>query len=164
MLIAMRIAVHRGFKLSCFIVIGFPENTPATLRKTLRLIRRMALLGVHDVAVSKFVPYLGSSLFKRLQQEGKIEVDDKFFLSPMDFYTKKAPSYADHVSTQRLYFSMIWFFVNFYMISFACRPLRTARILVKAVVTGTEETRFAKWLNDMLFVRRQWRRLARQRN
>ncbi|HEY4407260.1 MAG TPA: radical SAM protein [Xanthobacteraceae bacterium] len=164
MLTAMRIAVRRGFKLSCFIVIGFPDDTPATLRKTLGLIRRMALLGVHDVAVSKFVPYPGSSLFKRLQQEGKIEVDDKFFLSPMDFYTKKAPSYADHVSTQRLYFSMIWFFVNFYMISFACRPLRTARILVKAVVTGTEETRFAKWLNDMLFVRRQWRRLARQRN
>jgi radical SAM superfamily enzyme YgiQ (UPF0313 family) len=163
MLIAMRIAVRMGFKLSCFIVIGFPDDTPATMRKTLGLIRRMALLGVHDVAVSKFVPYPGSSLFKRLQQEGKIEVDDKFFLSPMDFYTKKAPSYADRVSTQRLYVTMIWFFVNFYVISFACRPLRTAQILLKAVVTGTEETRFAKWLNDMLFVRRKWRQLARQR-
>ena len=162
MLIAMRIAVRRGFKLSCFIVIGFPDETRATLRKTLGLIRRMALLGVHDVAVSKFVPYPGSTLFKRLQQEGKIEVDDKFFLSPMDFYTRKAPSYADHVSTRRLYLSMIWFFVNFYVISFACRPLRTAHILFKAVATGTEETRFAKWLNDMLFVRRSWRRLARR--
>ena len=95
MLDAMRSAVKRGLKLSCFIVIGFPDDTPATLRRTLRLIRRMAVLGVWDVAVSKFVPYPGSALFKRLQQEGKIELDDQFFVSPMDFYTPKAPSYAD---------------------------------------------------------------------
>jgi len=152
--------VRRGSKHSCFLVIGFPDDTPASLRKTLHLVRRMALLGVHDVAVSKFVPYPGSSLFKRLQQEGRIAVDDEFFLSPMDFYTQKAPSYSEHLSTRQLYVAMLWMFVNFYVISFACRPFRTARILLKAVVTGTEETRFAKWLNDVLFVRRRWRMLA----
>ena len=161
MMIAMRIAVKRGFKLSCFIVIGFPDDTPATLRKTLSLIRRMALLGVHDVSVSKFVPYPGSVLFKRLQQEGHIAVDDEFFLSPMDFYTQKAPSYSPHLTTKELYFAMLWMFTNFYIISFACRPIRTAHILLKAVVMGTEETRFAKWLNDILFVRRRWRSLAK---
>jgi len=56
MLAAMRSAVRRGLKLSCFIVIGFPDDTPATLRATLSLIRRMAVLGVYDIAVSKFVP------------------------------------------------------------------------------------------------------------
>jgi radical SAM superfamily enzyme YgiQ (UPF0313 family) len=161
MLDAMRIAVRRGFKLSCFIVIGFPDDTPSTLQQSLRLIRKMARLGVHDVAVSKFVPYPGSYLFKRLQQEGRIAVDDEFFLSPMDFYTQKAPSYSQHLTTRYLYFMMLWMFVNFYVTSFAWRPLRTARILLKAVVTGTEETRFAKWLNDVLFVRRRWRKLAR---
>jgi radical SAM superfamily enzyme YgiQ (UPF0313 family) len=162
MLNAMRIAVRRGLRLSCFIVIGFPDETPDTLRKTLRLIRQMALLGVHDVAVSKFVPYPGSFLFKRLQQEGKIAFDDKFFLSPMDFYTRNAPSYSNHLSTKQLYFAMLWMFTNFYVISFACRPIRTAIILLKAVIIGTEETRFAKWLNDILFVRRRWRALAKR--
>jgi radical SAM superfamily enzyme YgiQ (UPF0313 family) len=161
MIAAMKVAIRRGFKLSCFIVIGFPDDTAASLRQSLQLIRRMARLGVHDVAVSKFVPYPGSHLFKRLQQEGKIAVDDEFFLSPMDFYTRKAPSYSEHLSTRQLYLMMLWMFVNFYIISFASRPLRTARILLKAVVTGTEETRFAKWLNDVLFVRRRWRKLAR---
>jgi hypothetical protein len=56
---------------------------------------------------------------------------------------------------------MLWLFVNFYVISFACRPIRTARILIKAVMTGSEETGFAKWLNDILFVRRRWRSMAR---
>jgi radical SAM superfamily enzyme YgiQ (UPF0313 family) len=162
MMTAMRIAVKRGFKLSCFIVIGFPDDTPVTLGQTLGLIRRMAVLGVHDVAVSKFVPYPGSNLFKRLQQEGRIAVDDEFFLSPMDFYTRKAPSYSQHLTTKYLYFMMLWMFTNFYIISFACRPFRTARILLRAMVTGTEETRFAKWFNDVLFVRRKWRKLARE--
>lgn len=161
MLTSMRIAVRRGFTLSCFIVIGFPDDTADTLRKSLSLIRRMAVLGVHDVAVTKFVPYPGSALFKRLQAEGKIAVDDEFFFSPMDFYTTKAQSYSDHLSTRQLYAWMIWMFVNFYILSFACRPFRTARILLKAVTTGTEETRFAKWLNDILFVRPRWRRLAK---
>ncbi|MEA2904150.1 MAG: anaerobic magnesium-protoporphyrin monomethyl ester cyclase [Alphaproteobacteria bacterium] len=163
MLEAMRVAVRRGFSLSCFMVVGFPDDTPATLQESLRLVRRMALLGVHDVAVSKFVPYPGSELFKRLQGEGRMTLDEEFFLSPMDYYSRHAPSYSEHVSTRRLHVTMLWMFVNFYVISFACRPLRTARILLKALATGTEETRFAKWLNDVLFVRRRWRKLARGR-
>ena len=160
MLAAMRAAVRRGLKLSCFIVIGFPDDTPATLRDTLRLIRRMAVLGVYDVAVSKFVPYPGSALFRRLQQEGKILLDDEFFVSPMDFYTARAPSYADAVSTRRLYWTMVAMFVNFYVISFALRPWRVVRALGRALVTGREETRYAKWFVDVLFTRRRWRRLA----
>ena len=160
MLASMKAAVRRGLKLSCFIVIGFPDDTPATLRQTLSLIRRMAVLGVYDIAVSKFVPYPGSALFRRLQQEGKLQLDDEFFVSPMDFYTAKAPSYADAVSSRRLYWTMLWMFVNFYVISFALRPWRVARALGRALLTGREETRYAKWFVDVLFTRRRWRRLA----
>jgi radical SAM superfamily enzyme YgiQ (UPF0313 family) len=160
MLGAMRAAVARGLTLSCFIVIGFPDDTPATLRQTLGLIRRMAVLGVHDVAVSKFVPYPGSQLFTRLQAAGRIQLDDEFFVSPMDFYTRRAPSYAARVSTRRLYWTMLWMFVNFYVISFAVRPLRVLRTLARAVLTGTEETRYAKWFLDRFVIRRRWRKLA----
>ena len=100
---AMKMAVRAKLKLSCFIVIGFPNERPDTLRATMKLIRRMALIGVHDVSVSKFVPYPGSELFRGLQETGKIEMDDAFFISPMDFYTTDAPSYAGAISTRRLY-------------------------------------------------------------
>lgn len=162
MLRSMRAAVTRGLKLSCFIVIGFPDDTPATLRRTLALIRRMAVLGVHDVAVSKFVPYPGSELFRRLQREGKIQLDDAFFVSPMDFYTRRAPSYAGAVSTRRLYWTMLWMFVNFYLVSFAVRPLRVLGTLATALRTGTEHTRYAKWFMDRIVTRRRWRKLAGQ--
>jgi len=163
MLRSMRIAIKRGLKLSCFIVIGFPDETTGTLRQTMKLIRKMAVLGVYDVSVSKFVPYPGSELFVRLQREGKIKLDDEFFVSPMDFYTQKAPSYANAVSTRRLYWTMIWMFVNFYVISFALRPVRVMRTLAKAIFADVEETRYAKWFVDRFFVRRRWRHLASAR-
>ena len=110
--------------------------------------------------MSKFVPYPGSALFTRLQQEGKIELDDEFFVSPMDFYTSQAPSYADAVSTRRLYWTMLWMFVNFYVISFTLRPWRVTRTLLRAIFTGTEDSRYAKWFVDIFYTRRRWRKIA----
>jgi radical SAM superfamily enzyme YgiQ (UPF0313 family) len=160
LLVAAKTAVRRGFRLSTFFVIGFPADTPKTLRQTARLIRRMAVIGVHDVAVTKFVPYPGSRLFHQLQADGKIALDDRFFESPMDFYTREAPSYSDHISSRRLYLSMIWLFWNFYIISFALRPWRVVRTLWRAVFSGVEETRYAKWFVDRFFTRRRWQAMA----
>ena len=157
---AVRMAVKAKLKLSCFIVIGFPNERPDTLRATMKLVRRMALLGVHDVSVTKFVPYPGSELFRELQETGKIEMDDAFFVSPMDFYTTDAPSYADAISTRRLYWTMMWMFVNFYIISFVTHPLRTMKILYIAVTQGVEEARYAKWFVDRFFTRRKWRQMT----
>ncbi len=159
MLNSMRVALGVGFKLSCFIVIGFPGETAETLGETMTLIRRMARLGVHDIAVSKFVPYPGSKLFKELQASGRIKLDDDFFIMPMDFYTSRAPSFVDGITSRRLYFTMLWMFVNFYAISFLTRPWRVLEAVV-AVATGREETRLAKWVNDVFVVRRNWKRQA----
>jgi anaerobic magnesium-protoporphyrin IX monomethyl ester cyclase len=162
MLVSMRAAVKRGLKLSCFILIGFPDDTKETINQSLKLIRKMAVLGVYDVAVSKFVPYPGSELFKRLHNEGRFKLDDEFFLWPMDFHTDRVPSFVDGMTNGQLYRKMIWMFTNFYVISFACHPARTARALVKALFTGVEETRYAKWFIDFFFTRPHWRRLAKK--
>jgi radical SAM superfamily enzyme YgiQ (UPF0313 family) len=159
---AVRVALKRGLNLSCFFVIGFPGETDETMDRTLALVRRLAIMGVHDVSVTKFVPYPGSQLFQQLQQSGRIHLDDAFFVSPMDFYTQEAPSYSDNVSTSRLYWMMIWMFVNFYVLSGLTHPFRTLRILFKAVVYGKEETRYAKWFVDRIHTRRKWRKLQQQ--
>lgn len=159
MLQAVRIALKRGFRLSCFIVIGFPNDNRESLKASLRLVRKLALLGLWDVAVTKFIPYPGSPLFTQLQAEGKIKLDDEFFHSPMDFYIKEADSYCDAFTSRELYWWMIWMFTNFYVISFVVRPLRVVRVLIKAATTGMEETRYAKWFVDRFFIRRKWRRL-----
>ena len=160
MLASMKVALEAGLKLSCFIVIGFPGETAATLGESLTLIRKMAWLGVHDVVVSKFVPYPGSQLFKDLQTQGKLKLDDEFFIMPMEFYTSRSPSFAEGLTGRRLYLTMLWMFLNFYSISLLRRPWRLFEA-VRAVATGREETRFAKWANDMLVVRRRWNAKSR---
>lgn len=160
MLGAMRHALDAGMALSCFLVIGFPGEDEQSLADTLSLVRRMAWLGVHDVVVSKFVPYPGSKLFQELQARGRLKLDDEFFVMPMEFYTSRAPSYADAIPGPRLYRAMLWMFVNFYAISLLRRPWRLLPAL-KALLTGREETRFAKWVRDVVVVRSRWRRVQR---
>jgi hypothetical protein len=160
MLKAIKSTVRQGFSLSCFFVIGFPDETIHTLRETTGLIRRLAILGVDEVSIAKFVPYPGSEMFRRLQAEGKVHLDDSFFIKPMYMFSGKSSVYCDAVSPRRLYWAVVWMYVNFFAISFVCRPLRPLRIIMKALVTGREESRYAKWLLDRLFARRRWRRIA----
>ncbi len=158
---AVRIAVRHGFKLSCFIVIGFPNETPDTLRMTSRLVGKLAFMGVSDVAVTKFVPYPGSELFRQLQAEGKIHLNDDFFISPMDFYTTKAPSYAEAMSNKQLYRTMLWLFFKFYTLSFLRNPVALARNMLRAVFMGEESTRYAKWFVDRFHTRKKWKKTGR---
>ena len=159
---AVRIAVDRGLSLSCFFVIGLPGETTATLRQTAKLVRQLAFIGTHDIGVAKFIPYPGSELFHQMQSEGKIALDDAFFVSPMDFYSRSAPSYADGISSRQLYWWMLYLFTSFYLLSFAAHPLRALSILLNAVVDGRQETRYARWIVDRFVVRRKWRKLNRR--
>ena len=43
--------------------------------ETLSLVRKLALLGIDDITVSKFTPYPGSPLWSTLVESGKISVD-----------------------------------------------------------------------------------------
>lgn len=157
MLKQMRSATKAGLKLSCFIVIGFPNETRETLKKTMKLIRTMAMIGVHDVAVSKFVPYPGSPLFKQIHKANKIKLGDDFFISPMDFYTDKAQSQSEEISPSELYKTMLWMFLNFYIISFVTHPFRTAKAVFDALFFKKESTRYAKWIVDYFYTKRKWR-------
>jgi radical SAM superfamily enzyme YgiQ (UPF0313 family) len=153
---AVRDALAAGLVVGVFIVIGFPTDNTESLRKTARFLRRMALLGVHDCAVSKFIPYPGSPLFVELQKKGKLALNDDFFISPMDFYAKEAESYCENVSAPELYRWMMYLFLSFYILSGITHPLRTLRIILKALFTGYEETRYAKFINEKIYTRTKW--------
>lgn len=159
---AARIVLKRGLKLTCFFVIGFPVDRPDTIRQTMQFIRRLAVLGVHDVVVSKFVPYPGSALFRELLDAGKIEPSDSFFLASINYYTTRTISHCEGVSNKRLYWTMIWMFLNFYVVSFALRPWRVFGAIWSFSTKGIEETRYAKWLVDRFFTRRKWHRLEKK--
>ncbi|NLX20720.1 MAG: hypothetical protein GXY55_03485, partial [Phycisphaerae bacterium] len=163
MLGSIRAALRHRLSLSCFFVIGFPQDTSATLRESLRLIRHLAWMGVRDVGVAKFVPYPGSALFHEMLAAGKVRLDDTFFLSPIDFYGRAGlqVSYADALTPRELHRWMIRLFLNFYLLSFVRHPVATLRTLAKAAFSGVEETRYARWFRDQLSMRRRWKKATR---
>jgi radical SAM superfamily enzyme YgiQ (UPF0313 family) len=159
---AIRFCLKKPMTIACYVVIGFPEDTPNSLKETIRLVRKLAAVGIHDITVSKFVPYPGSAHFQTLLKKRKITLDDHYFLSPLDFYTDKSTSYCDAVSDRSLYWWMIWMFSNFYIISFCLHPWRVLRSFVIYFTKGVEETRYMRWFADRFVVRNNWRKKFRK--
>ncbi|MBI5597581.1 MAG: B12-binding domain-containing radical SAM protein [Elusimicrobia bacterium] len=153
---AARTVLKTRMTVGCFIVIGFPEDTRASMRATLGLIRRLALMGVHDVTVSKFTPYPGSEYFTRLVASGKIGDDMNELDNVIDFYSAEGISYSDTLSSRELYFWMVWMFANFYLLSFLARPWRPVANLWDYFTRGVENARYMRFLTEMLFMRRKW--------
>jgi anaerobic magnesium-protoporphyrin IX monomethyl ester cyclase len=151
--------------VDCFVLVGMPQETRETLRETLHFVRRLAWIGAQDVGISMFVPYPGSELFRELLAANKIRMDDTYFISAVDYAVDedKRLGYAETLTTQELYRWLVWLFLNFYILSFIFHPVRTARTLGRFLLTGREESRYAKWFRDRLKTRRRWRRsMARQ--
>lgn len=159
MLESIQGGLEEGLSLSCFFVIGFPDETEETLEETLALVRRLAWMGLHDIGVAKFVPYPGSALFAEELAAGRIRLDDEYFLS-LDAYAEGAhtQSRSPAVPSQRLHRWQLKLLANFYAISTLRHPLRTTRNLVKVMTTGEEETRYAKMFRDVVRTRLRWAR------
>ena len=83
------VARRKGMKTydTSLAIMVLVEVSPTKHRE---IIRRLALMGVHDVSVTKFVPYPGSALFDEMLAAGRIELNDDFFLSPFSFYDDKS--------------------------------------------------------------------------
>lgn len=150
-----------GLSLSCFFVIGFPDDTHETLAETLKLVRQLAWHGLHDIGVAKFVPYPGSALFQQFLEEREIELNDDYFRS-IDAYaeSKNTRSFCRSLSARELSKWQLRLLTNFYGISLARYPWRGLRNVAKALITGREETRYTKMLRDVIRTRLRWRSRA----
>jgi len=150
---AIRAAVSSGINLSCFFVIGFPLESEQTLRMTLGYLRELARMGVSDIGLTQFVPYPGSELFRELLDRGEIEINDDYLLSPMDFYLRTNRIYTKNLLPRELYRWQIRLLLNFYLYSALYHPLKMALNILKAVFFRKEETRYAKFITDVLYRR-----------
>ncbi len=155
---AVRIVNRTPMTVGCFFVVGFPDETRESLRETLALVRRLALMGVNDVTVSQFTPYPGTADFDRLVAAGRISDDFRELDDVIDFFGGRGRSYADAVSPRVLRRFMLWAFVNFYVISFLIRPWRVVWSLWIYFTSGIESTRYVRFLSEVLVRRPKWKR------
>ena len=141
---------------SCFIVIGFPEDNYHTLNKSLKMIRKLAFLGVDDITVSQFTPYPGSKYYRQLVTLGKIDDQYDRLGDIVSFYSSKPRNYAENIKNGDLYKIMLRMYVEFYLLSFLFRPWRLIYNFFIYIKTGRENTKYIKFVTELFFVRKRF--------
>lgn len=160
---AVRASVRHGLNLTVFVVIGFPHDTADDLRETLRLVKRLARLGVDDLAIGFFFPIPSTELYDELVAAGRIALSDEFLRTPLYANEKRlreAHNYCDHLSARELTAWKYRIHLAFYAWSAVFHPRKLAR-LGWNVLRGRETRKMETVLIELL--RNTGRRLGRWR-
>jgi anaerobic magnesium-protoporphyrin IX monomethyl ester cyclase len=72
-------SVAGGLNVNVWVVIGFPHDTPESLKENLPFVDKLAKLGVQDFGVSFYLALPGTELFDVLYQAGRIRIDGRYF-------------------------------------------------------------------------------------
>jgi radical SAM superfamily enzyme YgiQ (UPF0313 family) len=149
---AVRAAAKYRLNVSAFFVAGFPDDTEADLRQTVRLARKLAWLGITDMAFGFFFPIPNTELYHRLREEGRIRaLDDDFLLTPIyanEARVEERNNYSYHLSAKQLTRWRYWTLLNFYAVSFATRPWRLISTLWNSL-RGRETRKLETYLIDV---------------
>jgi len=167
---AARASVRAGLNITAFIVIGFPHDTEDDLAQTAALVRKLAMIGIDDVAVGFFFPIPNTQLYRELLARGRVALDDDFLLTPIFANEERLlpeNNFCDHLSASQLTRWKYRILANFYGTSFARRPWRVAQIGWNAL-RGKETRKLETFLVDVrrkagIAVKDRVRRLRRRK-
>ena len=128
---SIRTANKIGHTTKVNIVIGFPDDTLASILKSAWFAVKMAIYGSEDCTFTKFSPYPGSELYRRLRDENKIPPPDDDYIRSlagfMDF--TKTESYCNQVNGRVLTFLAFAMHGVFYSIAYLTHPKRILRAI-----------------------------------
>jgi anaerobic magnesium-protoporphyrin IX monomethyl ester cyclase len=147
---SVKASVRHKLNVTTFIVIGFPHDTKEDLRDTLKMVRKLARMGIDDIAVGFFFPIPNTQLYTELMDQGRVDLSDEFLLTPIFANEEKLldeNNYCDHLSARELTAWKYKFVINFYLISFAVRPWRPIKIFWNAL-RGKETRKLETFLVD----------------
>jgi anaerobic magnesium-protoporphyrin IX monomethyl ester cyclase len=128
---AVKAARKNKLNIGIFLVLGYPTDEPQDMKATVRMIRRLALEGVDDVAAGFFFPLPNTEIFRELETRGEVQLDDSFLKLPIyvhNNYLSEDRNYNWHMSAKQLTRWKYWIVLNFYLTSFARRPWRVPLI------------------------------------
>jgi radical SAM superfamily enzyme YgiQ (UPF0313 family) len=88
---SVRATTDAGLHVQAFFVMGFPEEETRDLRATLRMLARLAWMGIEDTAVSHYMPYPGSEMYEKLRTAGKVDTSDRWLLASLHTHGMRIP-------------------------------------------------------------------------
>ncbi|MCC6672874.1 MAG: B12-binding domain-containing radical SAM protein [Planctomycetes bacterium] len=148
---AVKAAARHRLNVSAFFVMGFPHDTTKDLRETVRLARKLAFLGVTDMAYGFFFPIPNTELYRELEAAGRVSLTDQFLMTPIfanEGFVTEENNYSHHLSARQMTRWRWWTLVNFYAVSFAVRPWRLVSTLWNAAI-GKETRKLETFLIDI---------------
>ncbi len=126
-------AKRQGLTLRTNLIIGFPHETRRLLYQTLRYGLYLAIRGVDEVSINIFSPYPGTEIFEQLVGDGKVTLDDRYFLSLTSlnsaFLAVHKGTVNPHIGPRELAFYRLTFMLTNYLLGYMIRPARIIRTL-----------------------------------
>lgn len=150
---AVRASVRNKLNITCFFVLGFPQDEASDLRATRALVRKLAWLGIDDIAIGFFFPIPNTQLHRELLENGRIRNnnEDAFLLTPIlanEMKLTEDHNYCEKMSARELTWWKYRLLLNFYGISFGLRPWRIAKVVVNAL-RGKETRKLETYLVEL---------------
>jgi len=141
MLPLIKAGVASNINITVNIILGLPQDDFREFFKTYKFVLKAALAGLHEINVFPFMPYPGSKLFYKYVDEGKIKLNDAFFMEMQAYLNlTHAVSFSETFSPNVLRLMRIFLLSSFYFLMFLSHPLRIVEI-IKNIFKGRNTTK-----------------------
>lgn len=80
---SVRAAIRNGIRVQVYFIVGFPRETRRDVLETLRMVAKLAWMGVHDVGMNHYMILPGTELTEEADPEALRELGDDFYLIPL---------------------------------------------------------------------------------
>ena len=163
LLSSVRAAVARGIITNVNFILGLPGETWGDVWATYKIIVKLALAGVHSIAVMAFSPYPGSALFDRIHASGRIALDDDFYFGSLLRSGRTTVSYNDGMGPRTLVAVQLLMLSTFFGLQYLRRPQRLLKTLYTFFARGQQQTNVEQFLGTKRMYARK-RRETRARH
>lgn len=151
MLRSIAFSSKENMNIKLNIIIGFPGETHANIWHTILFLVKASWYGANDMAPSVFSPYPGSELFKKLSDEGKLNMyDDNFFYEIIYVDTFFNSSfYNNEINKYVLRLYQIMYLAVFYSSNYIFHPTRLFKT-IRNIWTRKYDSRAEMALGELI--------------
>ena len=140
------------------LIIGFPEENWADIFATLFYGLKMAIRGIDEVPLFIFSPYPGTEIFRKLEDEKKIFLNDNYFLALTSlnsaYFSTQIVCFNPKINKRLLGTLRMLFMVTNYLVSYLFFPKRILRTLKNIFSPHDAATVVERRLKDLLLKRK----------
>lgn len=145
-----RSSLKAGLYVCLFMIVGFPQEKKEDIDATFKWLRHMAKVGVHEVAVSTFVPLPGTELFHDIMKTRPFAMDDEYchwMTGATSLFTVR--SWHPVITSSQLLFLKLSAMLQFYALAYFYHPDRLFR-MIRNLLSNKQETKVDRALREFV--------------